>query len=521
MSNSSKRQVNFSRTLNVSFLLAFIMFIVFCLFIAHKQMDDIRKSYHKVNSASVYNVARGQTEKTLQMMEHSLTSMSKVLTKDGSFTDLKSINDMVFKDNMHRVLSLLSGVSNISLIDKNDEVLTIPARFSSHESAGEKIRQLPWYIKDPSSFSSVTYSEPYLDLNSGERKVNISIPTYNKQADMTAILSFELDIKQMGYSLRQKVAPMEGESFIVTRNGSVVIHPDPSLKNDVLVPKTVVEKMRNASGLVYDEDSNIYYYYYSYTNPDWLFIYKVEEETISSIVWDESAKVIYAQLVSALMLIICWILVHSVMKNMFMRVISSINSGTPFNATEEVMAQELINNSQKVETFRKQSTTDELTGLLNRRAFDEKLAQNVISKKPFCLAMVDIDNFKSLNDTYGHIFGDIVLRKVAEYGMGVVEFSGALLFRYGGEEMAVVFESDDPEWAEEQLNQWRVAVEEHNWREKGLKVTFSAGMGSWEREDPEAFIARIDALLYEAKHQGKNRVICAPRGDEGEKGQQA
>ena len=146
MSNSSKRQVNFSRTLNVSFLLAFIMFIVFCLFIAHKQMDDIRKSYHKVNSASVYNVARGQTEKTLQMMEHSLTSMSKVLTKDGSFTDLKSVNDMVFKDNMHRVLSLVSGVSNIALIDKNDEVLTIPARFSSHESAGEKIRQLPWYI---------------------------------------------------------------------------------------------------------------------------------------------------------------------------------------------------------------------------------------------------------------------------------------------------------------------------------------------------------------------------------------
>lgn len=514
MSNSSKRQVNFSRTLNLSFLIIFMMFIVFCFFIAQKQLDDIRKSYHKVNNTFVYNFARGQTEKTLQMMEHSITSMSKVLTRDGSFTDLKSVSDSTFKDNLLRALSLLPGVSNISLIDKNDEILTIPSHFSSYENQGTTLRELPWYINDSSSFSSITYSQPYLDTYTGERKVNISVPTYDKQAVMTAILSFEIDIKQLGHALRQKVTPLEGESFIVTRKGGVVIHPDPSLKNEVLVPENTIAKMRNASGFVYDKDNKNYFYYYSYTNPDWLFIYKVEEKILSAIVWEESSKVIYAQVISVVMIIICWLLVQSVMKNMFMRVISSINSGTPFNATEEVMAQELINNSQKVETFRKQSTTDELTGLLNRRAFDEKLAQNVISKKPFCLAMVDIDNFKSLNDTYGHIFGDIVLRKVAEAGMKVVEFSGALLFRYGGEEMAVVFESDDPEWAEEQLNQWRVAVEEHDWREKGLKVTFSAGMGSWEREDPEAFIARIDALLYEAKHQGKNRVICAHRNDE-------
>lgn len=514
MSNSSKRQVSFSRTLNISFLLIFLMFIVFCFFISQKQMDDIRKSYHKVNNVTVYNVARGQTEKTLRMLEHSLTSMSKVLTKDGSLTDLKSVNDEVFRDYLLRALSLLSGVSNISIIDRNDEILTIPSHFSSRDEQAVKPQDLPWYINDISSFSSIAYSEPYLDKNVDYRKVNVSIPVYDKKAIMSAILSFEIDIKQMGHSLRQKVTALEGESFVVTRKGNVVIHPDPSLKDEVMLPEEIIAKMRNASGMVYDEDKNNYYYYYSYNNPDWLFVYKVEEQTLSAIVWEESAKVIYALAIAVGMIIICWFLVQSVMKNMFMRVISSINSGVPFNATEEVMAQELINNSQKVETFRKQSTTDELTGLLNRRAFDEKLAQNVISKKPFCLAMVDIDNFKSLNDTYGHVFGDTVLRVVAEEGMKVVEFSGALLFRYGGEEMAVVFESDDPEWAEEQLNEWRVAVEEHTWREKGLKVTFSAGMGSWQREDPEAFIARIDALLYKAKHQGKNRVVCAPRKTE-------
>ncbi len=513
MSNSRKRQVSFSRTLNLSFLLIFLMFIVFCFFIAQKQMDDIRKSYHKVNNASVYNVARGQTEKSLRMMEHSLTSLSKVLTKDGSLDSVRSINNEVFKDYLMRALSLLSGISNITIIDKNNEILTIPSHFSSNERQGMALRDLPWYIKDASSFSSVNYSEPYLDEDADYRKVNISSPIYDSKAMMSAILSFEIDIKQLGHALRQKVTPLEGESFVVTRKGNVVIHPDPSLKDEILLPGDVVSKMRNAAGMVYDEEQHNYYYYYSYTNPDWLFIYKVEEATLDAIVWEESAKVIYALAISVGMIIICWFLVQSVMKNMFMRVISSINSGMPFNATEEVMAQELINNSQKVETFRKQSTTDELTGLLNRRAFDEKLAQNVISKKPFCLAMIDIDNFKSLNDTYGHIFGDIVLRKVAEEGMKVVEFSGALLFRYGGEEMAIIFESDDPEWAEEQLNEWRVAVEEHTWREKGLQVTFSAGMGSWEREDPEAFIARIDGLLYEAKHQGKNRVVCAPRDD--------
>lgn len=127
--------------------------------------------------------------------------------------------------------------------------------------------------------------------------------------------------------------------------------------------------------------------------------------------------------------------------------------------------------------------------------------------QPFALALVDIDNFKSINDTWGHLNGDIVLRNVAREGIQILQPQGISLYRYGGEEFAVIFPHAHIDNAQALLEQWRVKVENRTWREKELSVTFSAGLGEWNMEPLNQLVGRVDEALYKAKQQGKNRIL--------------
>lgn len=131
--------------------------------------------------------------------------------------------------------------------------------------------------------------------------------------------------------------------------------------------------------------------------------------------------------------------------------------------------------------------------------------------QPFVLALVDIDNFKSINDTWGHLNGDIVLRNVAREGIQIMQPAAVSVYRYGGEEFAVLFSGEQLNNAHTLLERWRIEVAQRSWREEGLHVTFSAGLGEWNLEAQEQLIMRVDEALYKAKQEGKNRIIVSNR----------
>ena len=129
--------------------------------------------------------------------------------------------------------------------------------------------------------------------------------------------------------------------------------------------------------------------------------------------------------------------------------------------------------------------------------------------QPFALALVDIDNFKSINDTWGHLNGDIVLRNVAREGLQIFQPLQISLYRYGGEEFAVIFTGEHIANAPAILESWRLNIAQRTWREEGLMVTFSAGLGEWNMEPLEQLVVSVDEALYKAKQQGKNRIVRA------------
>lgn len=157
---------------------------------------------------------------------------------------------------------------------------------------------------------------------------------------------------------------------------------------------------------------------------------------------------------------------------------------------------------------------DQLTGLPNRRHVQELLAQDAESIRlhpaPLCLVMIDIDNFKRINDTRGHAAGDIVLRRFAELARGHLRVDDVLA-RWGGEEFLLVLPATIPE-AGMVVEHLRVLISQHrDWHDHTpLQVTFSAGIANHEPgECMEKTIERADAALYQAKVSGRDRWLTA------------
>jgi len=158
--------------------------------------------------------------------------------------------------------------------------------------------------------------------------------------------------------------------------------------------------------------------------------------------------------------------------------------------------------------------TDGLTGLINHRKFQERLAEECLRTSrhigPFSLLMADIDYFKRVNDTYGHPAGDAVLKAVAGTIMKVAR-KVDLVARYGGEEFAVLLVQTDVSQAAISAERIRRAVAEMkvSWKGQTIPVTISIGIATSgvDAADREGLIAAADRALYAAKHGGRNRVV--------------
>lgn len=159
---------------------------------------------------------------------------------------------------------------------------------------------------------------------------------------------------------------------------------------------------------------------------------------------------------------------------------------------------------------------DGLTGLWNRKYFDARLeaefAESVRHGKPVSLVMTDIDKFKSLNDGYGHPFGDSVLERFAR----ILSAGRAsdVACRYGGEEFAIILPSTSVDEARDVAERFRERLEQVRWpRHDELRVTSSFGVADLAtiapRILPSALIEASDRALYQAKHRGRNRVEVA------------
>jgi diguanylate cyclase (GGDEF)-like protein len=182
--------------------------------------------------------------------------------------------------------------------------------------------------------------------------------------------------------------------------------------------------------------------------------------------------------------------------------------------TLEAVVHFAVENAQQRERLRQMATLDGLTGLLNhgemQRRLDAEIARANRSGQPLSLILIDIDHFKQINDTHGHPAGDGVLKWLSEMLRKSCRKSD-IIARYGGEEFLIILPETDEQRTAQKAETLRREIASQPFRGGGLSipVTASFGVARLRVEDTkQILVGRVDELLYEAKHNGRNRVAA-------------
>jgi len=183
-----------------------------------------------------------------------------------------------------------------------------------------------------------------------------------------------------------------------------------------------------------------------------------------------------------------------------------------------VSSEEITSLRDNLAEARKKADTDPLTGLPNRGSLDARLKDALAKARaentPLSVAICDIDKFKAVNDTHGHLVGDEVIKFVAS-SLAKNDSDRLFVARFGGEEFVMLFEGVNPVDAAKELNEVRQRVGQLDLKitstgAKLGKVTFSAGIAELHgRKDTSAMLKAADTALYRAKNDGRNRVYIA------------
>uniref|UniRef100_A0ABZ3B4L8 diguanylate cyclase n=1 Tax=Kosakonia calanthes TaxID=3139408 RepID=A0ABZ3B4L8_9ENTR len=500
-------KLSFTTPILVSLAGIFLSFIVIAVLVTAGQRKELLEEYHGMNHNFAHNMAVNYTQSILRENDYVLNRATAFFAHDDQL-DATVSGD---RDNglklLMQLLALMPSVSSISLADSQGHYLRAPQVLGNNENFNASSR--PWFMHQAEASMFNHYTRSYTDFFTHNPTVSIYKPVIAPDGKLKGTLAFHLDLASMGFSLRTMQAPMPGEFFIVDRDGKVMLHPDSGVLFKPYISHSLISAMTSGENSLYDEKSASWYYYYSFTNPDWFVIYKVSASTLDARVHHQSMLISWGFGTAAVMIILFGLYLRHSSRTVLMNIINAIKTGDVQRAPklEAMLSKAIESNKERERTWARQATIDALTNCKNRRAFDGDIAALMNDHQPFALALVDIDNFKSINDTWGHLNGDIVLRNVAREGMQVLQPQGISLYRYGGEEFAVIFPQPHSDDALALLEQWRMKVESRTWREEGLAVTFSAGLGEWHMEPLNQLVASVDEALYRAKQQGKNRIL--------------
>lgn len=193
-----------------------------------------------------------------------------------------------------------------------------------------------------------------------------------------------------------------------------------------------------------------------------------------------------------------------------------VNSGKRLQNRMKVSSEDLKQLNRELEQSQKEAQTDTLTGLLNRRGLEKRFELERIRAKQndavFSIILLDMDHFKSVNDRFGHLVGDSLLRGIAKLLKDHLR-SNDIAARYGGEEFLILLPETGIDGAQSVGDKIKLTLAKKEWKlkESGKsmgKVTVSMGIAQYKFNEPEKdLIKRADDALYMAKENGRNRIF--------------
>lgn len=310
----------------------------------------------------------------------------------------------------------------------------------------------------------------------------------------------------MSSTLINVVVPFEGKFLVVSKDGTIIMNANIKDIFRQKVPLKWVEKSIDLEGHFYDKETKKHIYYRSFTDPYWLAFTIIDDEKHNEFINDAPQSLIYiisvCLIIYVILLCLCRVYIREVTGRLYMGV-----NGISYDGQAQDLEKNYtkIKNSQvELKEVRRISGEDALTEIW--RKFDDRMAELIDCNSPFYLAILDLDNFKSIIDTFGHTVGDSVLKYVSKIGLERLGVTHSI-YRFGGEELVAIFCGITFAECYEIIDSWRYTVSRRKWREQNLTVTFSCGIASsGDSKTLDEIVASADKSLYEAKESGKNCI---------------
>ncbi|WP_249869590.1 sensor domain-containing diguanylate cyclase [Oceanobacillus saliphilus] len=366
-------------------------------------------------------------------------------------------------------------------------------------------------------------SNPYL-AQTGNLVVLLSYPIFDTAGNYKGVVDGTIYLESessLNGILNEHEFLNESSVFVVDRKGNIIYHPDVSRINESVADhpliQSAIQGKSGSSQIINNRGTEYFSGYASVEETGWGIITQTPSSVIEAPLRTMTQKMIVQSLPLLVLIIwIAWIFTNRLTKPInklaqFSKE-ATLTKKTPTAHNLEFKSsiyevRQLCQYIQKhIQLLNKQVHRDGLTGLYNRRSFDLQIEELVHQKIPFSLIMLDIDNFKKVNDKYGHLVGDDVLRFLA-LTMKDMSREEDLCYRYGGEEFTILLTEKNRQEAFTLAERLRTKIAETP-SPTGQPITISLGISTYQEENhkPEEVIKKADTALYQSKNEGRNQT---------------
>ncbi|MGL4251895.1 MAG: sensor domain-containing diguanylate cyclase [Aeromonas sp.] len=389
--------------------------------------------------------------------------------------------------------------------------------------AGFDPRTRPWYQLAAEQPDKMVWTKPYYDYTLGTLTMALARVIEDPAGKRVGVLSIDTQLAPLSNWLNHDHPQDEhGYQLLITDDGTQLANPDPQQLFKPLPHPEWLDKMKEEQGFFLDHHSGTMVAYHRIPQQSWILLSLAPTASLNQVVGSVTLNVLGMIVLASILYLLLALRWSRYFTRMLKEISTLIRAGikgdpqSPESRMSElsIIYAEMEAASKVVADVRQQANQDKLTGLYNRRFFDECLQQQISSGASVGVVMFDLDDFKRVNDTYGHQTGDVVLKRVSKLGMSLFHEWGWFC-RYGGEELVLIFRlemsTDDMLGL---LEAFRLAVEKLEWREPGLTVTLSGGAALGHSGlSAKELVALADSGVYQAKREGKNRICFPQRSD--------
>ncbi|MGM0549317.1 MAG: EAL domain-containing protein, partial [Bacillota bacterium] len=510
---------------NWAIVIIIIIFIAILTFAINQYISNKLNGYLKEYNLEIVKSLQKDVNKILDNGENALKITADLLAESPKTES--------------EILSLFEKVKNnyqefeyIYLANQKGEIIIkpqiqLPAAFDP--------RQRNWYQKAVKE-NKLIWTDAYLDANQRYLMITVALPLLDQRGARVGVLAADIRLSELSSQIVDKKIGQTGYPFIINKKGQIIVHP-----NDKLIEERYNVSQAFNPQVVFENKNGFLEYNFKGQKKiaAYLTLARLDSVIFSQIaakevfmIKDEIRNMIFKM--GLVVLIILTISVLCINKKYLLNPLSELVNqiskvasrnydvqikerkddeiGLVYkefnNMTEEINAayQQLAAYNQEITALNgeleHQAKHDLLTGIANRRSFLEELQFELAKSKKTTIILLDLDNFKEINDTLGHVYGDQILKKFSSL-LAELENKLVSVARFGGDEFLILLkETDSPQKIKKYIKKIKkLAVNHLEINKQELYLGFSLGIASYPKDAKNSYdlITKADTAMYEAK----------------------